>query len=205
ILNDETKSQEVFQEMLNTSMGPSWYKESQVTLINTALENLKSVPSEIIQEFAALLDYASGEMTFQRYVKYNKEEFIGSLILNNEINKALEYYKFEVLPPPNSLIRNAEVYDFDAPRLGDGYCLGARNINEANSVLKILETIECNPYLKWGLCQIFTINDDIFRYISYYGEQTALVLNEIEELNDGNIDAVCSITSELIGSKQIVK
>src|SRR5690606_21485528 len=137
--------------------------------------------------------------------KYNKEEFIGSLILNNEINKALEYYKFEVLPPPNSLIRNAEVYDFDAPRLGDGYCLGARNINEANSVLKILETIECNPYLKWGLCQIFTINDDIFRYISYYGEQTALVLNEIEELNDGNIDAVCSITSELIGSKQIVK
>lgn len=203
ILNEEKNSQEVFQEVLNTSMGPSWYKESQVTLINTALENLKSVPNEIIQEFAALLDYASGEMTFQRYVKYNKEEFIDSLILNHEVYKALEYYKFEILPPPNILIRNAEVYDFDAPRLGDGYCLGARNINEASSILNILETIECNAYLKWGLCQIFTINDDIFRYISSYGEQIASILNEIEQLNDGNIDAVCSITSELISSKHI--
>ncbi|MDV2449078.1 hypothetical protein CMU93_16425 [Elizabethkingia anophelis] len=200
ILNDDERSQQVFQEMLNTSMGPSWYKESQVTLINTALENLKSVSSPVIQEFASLLDYASGEMTFQRYVKNNKEEFIGSLIQNNENHKALEYYKFEVLPPPNVLIRNAEVYDFDAPRLGDGYCLGARNINEASGISRILETIKCNPYLKWGLCQIFTINDDIFRYVSSYGEQIALVLNEIESLNDGNIDSVCAITSELIGS-----
>ncbi|WP_313567148.1 hypothetical protein, partial [Empedobacter sp.] len=200
ILNDDERSQKVFQEMLNTSMGPSWYKESQVTLINTALENLKSVSSPVIQEFASLLDYASGEMTFQRYVKNNKEEFIGSLIQNNENHKALEYYKFEVLPPPNVLIRNAEVYDFDAPRLGDGYCLGARNINEASGISRILETIKCNPYLKWGLCQIFTINDDMFRYVSSYGEQIALVLNEIESLNDGNIDSVCAITSELIGS-----
>ncbi|OYD45249.1 hypothetical protein CHU00_12585 [Sphingobacterium cellulitidis] len=203
ILNDTTKFQEVFQEMLNTSMGPSWYKESQVTLINTALENLKSAPKEIVQEFASLLDYASGEMTFQRYVKYNKEEFIGSLILNNESYKALEYYKFEVLPPPDILIRNAEVSDFDAPRIGDGYCLGAKNINEASGVLEILKTIDCNPYLKWGLCQIFTVNDDIFRYISSYGKQIASALNEIESLNDGNIDAVCGITSELISSKHI--
>lgn len=203
ILNDGKKSQEAFQEMLNTSMGPSWYKESQVTLINTALENLKSVPKEIVQEFASLLDYASGEMTFQRYVKYNKEEFIGSLISNSEIRKALEYYKFEVIPPPEILIRNAEVSDFDAPRLGDGYCLGARNINEASGGLEVLKTIDCNMYLKWGLCQIFTVNDDIFRYISSYGKQLASVLNEIESLNDGNIDAVCSITSELIGSKHI--
>ncbi|MGV0757611.1 hypothetical protein [Empedobacter brevis] len=205
ILNDDERSHKVFQEMLNTSMGPSWYKESQVTLINTALENLKSVSSPVIQEFASLLDYASGEMTFQRYVKYNKEEFIGSLIQNNESNKALEYYKFEVLPPPNVLIRNAEVYNFDAPRLGDGYCLGARNINEASAVSKILETIKCNPYLKWGLCQISTINDDMFRYVSSYGEHIAIVLNEIELLNDGNIDFICAITSELIGSEYIDK
>lgn len=203
ILNETAKSQDVFQEMLNTSMGPGWYKESQFTLINTVLENLKSVPKEIIQEFASLLDYASGEMTFQRYVRYNKEQFIYSLILNNEEQKALEYYKLEILPPPKTLIRNAEVYDFDAPRLGDGYCLGARNINEAAGVLKILKSINCNPYLKWGLCQIFTVNDDIFRYISSYGHQIALSLNEIEDLNDGNIDAVCRITSELIGSIHI--
>lgn len=205
VLNYEKKSQEVFQEVLNTSMGPSWYKESQVTLINTALENLKSAPEEMVKEFASLLDYASGEMTFQRYVKYNKETFIGSLISNKKLYKALDYYKYEILPPPEILIRNAEKSNFDAPRIGDGYCLGARNINEASGVLEILKTIECSPYLRWGLCQIFTVNDDMMRYISLFGKHIASSLNEIELLNDGNIDDVCIITSELIGSKLIDK
>lgn len=201
ILGFEDKSRNVFQEMLNTSMGPSWYKESQLTPINTTLKILKSKPdNDIIQNFASILDYASGEMTFQRYVKHNKEDFISSLIINDRINEALEYYKFEVLPNPSVIIRNAEVSNFDAPRLGDGYALGARNITEQSGILNILDNASINPYLKWALCEIFTVNDDIFRYITNYGDKIAILLNEIEELEDGNINSICDSVSKLIAS-----
>lgn len=201
ILGFEDKSRNVFQEMLNTSMGPSWYKESQLTPINTTLKILKSKPdNDVIQNFASILDYASGEMTFQRYVKHNKEDFISSLIINDRINEALEYYKFEVLPNPSVIIRNAEVSNFDAPRLGDGYALGARNITEQSGILNILDNASINPYLKWALCEIFTVNDDIFRYITNYGDKIAIVLNEIEELEDGNINSICDSVSKLIAS-----
>ncbi|WP_376777141.1 trypsin-like peptidase domain-containing protein [Flavobacterium covae] len=201
ILGFGDKSDAIFQEMLNTSMGPSWYKESQLTPINTTLRILKSKPSNnIIKNFASLLDYASGEMTFQRYVKNNKENFISSLMINDRLNEALEYYKFEVLPNPKVLIRNAEISNFDAPRIGDGYSLGARNITEQNGILNVLENENINPYLKWALCEIFTVNDDIFRYIRDYAEEIANALNEIENFNDGNIDSVCKSISVLVAS-----
>ncbi|AND65217.1 hypothetical protein AX766_12885 [Flavobacterium covae] len=201
ILGFGEKSDVIFQEMLNTSMGPSWYKESQLTPINTTLRILKSEPSNnIIQNFASLLDYASGEMTFQRYVKNNKESFISSLMINDRLNEALEYYKFEVLPNPKILIRNAEISNFDAPRIGDGYSLGARNITEQNGILNVLENENINPYFKWALCEIFTVNDDIFRYIRDYAEEIANALNEIENFNDGNIDSVCKSISVLVAS-----
>lgn len=204
ILGFEDKSDAIFQEMLNTSMGPSWYKESQLTPINTTLKILKSNPgNDVIQNFAALLDYASGEMTFQRYVKHNKEEFVSSLILNGRLNEALEYYKFEVLPNPKFLIRNAEISNFDAPRIGDGYSLGARNITEQSVILNVLENTSINPYLKWALCEIFTVNDDIFRYVTGYGNKIANALNEIEKLDDGHIDLVCNSISTLIASSFI--
>lgn len=201
ILGFGDKSDAIFQEMLNTSMGPSWYKESQLTPINTTLRILKSKPSNnIIQNFASLLDYASGEMTFQRYVKNNKESFISSLMINDRLNEALEYYKFEVLPNPKVLIRNAEISNFDAPRIGDGYSLGARNITEQNGILNVLGNENINPYLKWTLCEIFTVNDDIFRYIRDYAEEISNTLNEIEDLNDGNIDSICKSISVLVAS-----
>ncbi|WP_312390893.1 hypothetical protein [Chryseobacterium sp.] len=203
LLENDEKARLVFQEMLDTSMGPSWYKESQVSLINTAMEKLKLVSDANVQDFASLLDHASGEMTFQRYVRFNKERFIGSLALNNRISLAIDYYKSEVMPPPATLIRNAEISDFDAPRPGDGYCLGARNIHESSGVLNMLEKISCNPYLRWALCQMFTINDDIFRYVDGFASSLASCLNEIEQLNDGNIDEISRRTAQLISSKQI--
>jgi len=204
ILNFKTESESAFQEVLNTSMGPSWYKEAQLTPINTTLKNLKSVPNNnILQEFASILDYASGEMTFQRYVQDNKENFIGALIKNEKLKEALEYYKFETVPPPKILIRNAEISSFDAPRVGDGYCLGARSIVEQSGILEILRYSEIDPYLKWALCEVFTINDDNFRYITYFGGQISNILNEIEKLEDDNIDKITESIADLISNSLI--
>lgn len=204
ILNFKTESELAFQEVLNTSMGPSWYKEAQLTPINTTLKNLKSVRNNnILQEFASILDYASGEMTFQRYVQDNKENFIGALIKNEKLNEALEYYKFETVPPPKTLIRNAEISSFDAPRLGDGYCLGARSIVEQSGILEILRHSKIDPYLKWALCEIFTINDDNFRYITYFGGQISNILNKIEKLENDNIGKIIESIADLISNSLI--
>ena len=74
LLNLPDQSKEVFQEMLNTSMGPTWYKESQLMLINVALEDFKEAPNNTLADYASILDQASGEMTFQRYVRNSKED-----------------------------------------------------------------------------------------------------------------------------------
>src|SRR5690606_22764305 len=79
LLNKIELYEKTFQEVLNTSMGPTWYKEAQLDLLNSTLFNLKSDNinlNEHIGDFASLLDFASGEMTFQRYVRQEKEDFV---------------------------------------------------------------------------------------------------------------------------------
>jgi hypothetical protein len=202
LLNLPHKFDNTFGQMLNTSMGPSWYKESQLDLINSTLTYFKNDNislNKYLRDYASLLDFASGEMTFQRYIRYEKEDFIASLILNNRLSSALKYFKQEVLPSPTLLIKNAEEDSIDAISTGHGYSLGARNIVEQSGVLKILRTLKgLSPFLKWALCQIFTINDDNFRYITFYSEHIAETLNEIEILDDTKIDRICEKITEII-------
>jgi len=168
LIEETDKATGIFYEMLKTSMGPTWYKEDQLELINSALK-LKSdshLSAKHLKLFAGLLDYASGEMTFQRYVRYEKESFIKSLIENKQIKMALEYFKFEILPPAAQVIENAETDSIDAPTIGNGYTLGARAINEENAILHILENLDVDSApLLWTIAEIFTLNDDVDRYI----------------------------------------
>lgn len=183
LINKKERAKSTFQEMLKTSMGPSWYKEAQLQLLNTTLrlKSDQSSSADYSWEFASLLDYASGEMTFQRYIRNEKESFIGDLIAKGHLDKAIEYLKFETIPPPPVVIQNAEYFTVDAKSLGNGYAQGARNITIQNAVLKILE--ECDdlsPYIKVSLCNIFTVNDDVFRYVNDFARHIAEALNHIE-------------------------
>lgn len=191
LISEKDKGIEMFKTMLETSMGPSWYKEAQFDLLNTALDlsNGEEELNKHLKEFAGILDYASGEMTFQRYVRVEKEVFIGNLIKSGKTQVAFDYFKAEVFPSPQLIIKNAEKSSFDSPRIGDGYCLGARNIKEQSGILEILKTIKVNSsYLKWALAEIFIINDDVYRYVRDFGDFQAQLLRYYEETNDVNID-----------------
>ena len=207
IIGKTSKFNNTFQEVLNTSMGPTWYKEAQLDLLNSTLSYLKSDRislNKYVKDYASLLDSASGEMTFQRYVRYEKEDFISSLIVNGMLDLALEYFKQEILPPPELLINNAEQNTFDAPTVGNGYNLGARNFVEQSGILKILGNIKgTSPYFKWALCKVFTINDDSNRYITSYGEHIAETLNEIEVLDDSYIENVSESLSRIIADEKL--
>tara|TARA_R110000765_G_scaffold341862_1_gene431983 strand:+ start:2127 stop:7310 length:5184 start_codon:yes stop_codon:yes gene_type:complete len=207
LLGKTSEFNNTFQEVLNTTMGPTWYKEAQLDLLNSTLSYLKSDSTSLnkyFKDYASLLDYASGEMTFQRYVRYEKEDFISSLIVNGRLDSALDYFKQEILPPPALLINSVEQSTFDAPIIGNGYNLGARNFVEQSGILKILKNIEdASPYLKWSLCEVFTINDDSFRYINSYGDEIAKILNEIETLDNSHIENVSDSLSKIIADRKL--
>lgn len=180
LIQDTDNAVNAFSEMLNTSMGPTWYKEAQMSLVNECMtiKTVGSVTTKHLQRFAAILDCASGEMTFQQYVRYNKESFISTIANNRGLEQAIEYFKFEVAPPPSILIHNAESKTIDVPRPGDGYQLGAANISEPAAVRKIIKSSP-SPYIRWFLSQAYLINSDTERFLEYFAQIQAVCINEL--------------------------
>jgi len=192
-----SKAKATFAKMLDTSMGPTWYKEAQFQLINTNLQ-LKGSEKHAAQ-FAALLDYASGEMTFQRYIRHNKESFIEELAQKGKLTLAIEYLKFETMPPVDVLIQNAEHFTVDSIAPGQGNAQGANNLAIESGVLNILKHIpNINPLIRVALCSIFTINDETFRYVDGYATEMAKAINEI---NKDHQTLVFEIITQLLKSE----
>ncbi|GAB3716355.1 hypothetical protein GCM10027592_57590 [Spirosoma flavus] len=191
LLKNHDRAKQVFKEMINTSMGPSWYKEAQLGIINTAVSNI--VPKDgnlsYLQKFAAHLHNASGEMTFQRYVKQQQEEFVGDLAKVGFLNKSIEYFKHLLLPDHRTVIANAESGTVDMPYIGGGYVLGARAIEEQSGIMDMLRNTEdSGSLIVWGLCELFMLGDD--RYIRGYAKIQAGILNHLENSDPGKLDIV---------------
>ena len=191
LLKNHDKAKQVFKEMIDTSMGPSWYKEAQLGVINTAVSNI--VPKDgnlsYLQKFAAHLHNASGEMTFQRYVKQQQEEFVGDLAKVGFLNKSIEYFKHLLLPHHQIIITNAESGLVDMPYTGEGYILGARAIEEQSGIMDILRNIkDSGSLVVWGLSELFMLGDD--RYIRGYAKIQAGILNHLENSEPGKLDIV---------------
>ncbi|MCU7695438.1 hypothetical protein ACFSPU_12760 [Haoranjiania flava] len=191
LLKNEDKARQAFKEMIDTSMGPSWYKEAQLGIINTAVSNI--VPKDgnlsYLQKFAAHLHNASGEMTFQRYVKQQQEEFVGDLAKVGFLNKSIEYFKHLLLPDHQTIIANAESGTVDMPYTGEGYILGARAIEEQSGVMDMLRNIkDSGSLIVWGLSELFMLGDD--RYIRGYAKIQAGILNHLENNDTEKLDII---------------
>jgi hypothetical protein len=149
-----------------------------------------------LKAMAGLLDFASGEMTFQRYVRQEKEHFIGGLIKNGRLKNALDYYRFEVLADAKQVIENAEYDTIDAPIIGNGYILGAGNLTEERAILEILENSQIeSPQLVWALAQVFIVNTDTDRYIERYTTLQAEALERLVEKDPDSIKLLLPYTS----------
>lgn len=188
----------VFENMIQTSMGPSWYKEAQLGIINTAVTNILPVTgtTKYLQQFAGHLDAASGEMTFQRYVKHAQEEFMGDIAKNRMLDKAIELFKFYTLPDYTIIIDQAESGKVDMIARGNGYILGAREINEQSGISNILQNIDCeDSEVAWGLAELFVIGDD--RYIYGYAKIFGKILNAAELTSLEKRDRFCKRLARL--------
>lgn len=154
------KVNSLFNTMLKTSHGPGWYKDGQFSLINNALNSLPLSNKENIKEYAALLDIASGEMTFQRYVTSDRESFIGEITQHIGFEKAIELLKYWILPTPEIIKNNTERKSIDFVNEKGGYKFGARDIREQQGVLSLLNYAQnISPIIKWAFTELF-IEDD---------------------------------------------
>lgn len=173
-LGNQQKAEDTYQKMLDTSMGPTWYKEDQFVLVNTVL-SLQEVggDNELFQGFANQLEFSAGELTFQRYVRVAQQDFVGNLAMQGNTAAAIDYYKYQTIPDPLQIIANAERSKVDALMPGDGYVRGARNINEASGIISLLKHTKADPLLIWAVAEVFIINNDIYRYINSFAELQA--------------------------------
>lgn len=185
-MENEKKAYQIFEEMIATSMGPSWYKEAQLGIINTTVSKIvpKNGTFAYLKEFAAHLYHASGEMTFQRYVKQQQEQFIGDLAKVGFLNQSVEYFKNHILPDYSTILKNAESSPIDMPIPGTAYNLGARSIEEQSGVLELLSGINCRSSIfAWALTELFLPGDN--RYLNNFANiQCSIIENADKETTE---------------------
>lgn len=156
LINDEENVDSVYKEVLNSSMGPDWYKEAQLELINRFKDFDVSLTGPQVAHFAAIFEEASGEMTFQRYVQQQKNEFVSTIAVVSSLSDAIEYYKFQTLPQFDRVVKNAEEWEVDMPEKGQGYNLGANYLIESSAICQLL--IACknvSPYVRYAISELF--------------------------------------------------
>ncbi len=182
IMGEKTKTQSTYLEVLNSSMGPDWYKEAQLDLINEFRKTDTSFDATQVAHMAAIFEEASGEMTFQRYVQQEKNEFVATIAKASSLSDAIAYYKFETIPSSERIISNAEDWKVDMPIPGNGYDLGANHLIEANAICQLLcECKKVSPYIKYAISELFWENWDKMHNDHQYADLHSEIIAELGE------------------------
>lgn len=180
LLNEKDKATALYREVLNSSMGPEWYKEGQLGLMNAIEDTDISFDGKQAAHLAAIFEEASGEMTFQRYVQQSKNQFAGTLVKSASLADAISYYKFETLPPVERIVKNAEGWKVDMPKTGNGYDLGANHLIESSAICYLLRrSKQVSPYIRYAISELFWENWDKMHNDWNYAKLHADLFNEI--------------------------
>lgn len=181
LLDETKKANKVYLEVPNSSMGPEWYKEGQLGLMNAIEETDISFDGKQAAHLAAIFEEASGEMTFQRYVQQSKNQFTGTLVGNASLADAIAYYKFETLPPVERIVQNAEEWRVDMPQIGNGYDLGANHLIESSAICYLLRrSKKVSPYIRYAVSELFWENWDKMHNDWNYARLHADIFNDVD-------------------------
>ncbi|MCO8122895.1 serine protease [Stieleria sp. TO1_6] len=175
--NEEARN--VGRDVLRFSMGPTWYKEDQFALLSTAVKSIRSTDyaADFFPKFAAVLERACGEMTFQRFIRYEKSNLIGLLVERGRLRQAVEYFKMQSCGDTQTLVDEIRGGRIDtAGDLGNRHPGGA--IDEQEALLRIVAFKRAPWQLQWALLEVFQIGDT--RHISSFAERYAAIVNDGE-------------------------
>lgn len=192
-LDAQEEAARTYQAVLHFSMGPSWYKEDQLSLMSSTLAALPAatpIPTTLLVQVAAYLERASGEMTFQRYVRADKGNFIAQLCRRSLYSQAVDYFKHQACGTLPQLYAQATVGDLDrvAPLTGMHFPGGA--LEEQAALLALLrETPETVDWrLHWALLEVFQHGDE--RHLGDWGMHYARLIGAMAADSDDLVWAV---------------
>lgn len=177
-LNASEEAEKTYQSALNVSMGPSWYKEDQLGLIVSMLRSFPLANNDELPyaKIANYLEKASGEMTFQRYVRYDKANLIQEMFLRGGYVQGCSYFKRQVCGSRVDLLAEAQRGDLDrsGPLTGMRYPGGA--LDEQAVILKIVNnSVEASWDVKWSLLEIYQYGDE--RHLADFARAYAGLIN----------------------------
>lgn len=188
LMGENDKATVVYHEVIRSSMGPEWYKEAQLEFINRFKSLDVAFDKKQIAHLAAIFEEASGEMTFQRYIRQQKNTFVATIAKTSSLKDAIAYYKFETLPAADRIVKNAEEWKVDMPKVGEGYELGCNHLIEASAICQLLEECkEVSPYIRYSISELFWDNWDKMHNDYQYAELhsdifTVLGENKVQEV-----------------------
>jgi hypothetical protein len=158
------EAHQTYQAVLSFSMGPSWYKEDQLSLMTTALQGVrqdKPLEAGVLSRVAGCLEIASGEMTFQRFVRYDKAELLGILCGRGDVLKAVHYFRRQSCGTAEQLLTEATAGEIDriAPLKGMRFPGGA--LDEQDALYRMLESVgsAADWPICWALLEIHQFGD----------------------------------------------
>lgn len=186
-LDASEEAQKTYESALAFSMGPSWYKEDQFNLIISSLspiDNEASIPEGVLPRMAELLDAADGEMTFQRFVRYAKRDFIGALCKRGNYNGAAGYFIRQTYGSYEELLQDATKDSIDRVSDLKGSRFPGAALDEQDAIWSILQA--AIPTVHWPLCwallEIFQFGDS--RHIKNYAACYANLIQQTTGDND---------------------
>lgn len=158
------EARRTYQAVLAVSMGPSWYKEDQLTLMTGALERVprdEVLQKGLLPRVAGNLEAAGGEMTFQRFVRYDKASLIGVLCQRGDFLGAARYFQRQTCGTAEELLAEATEGSIDRVSPLRGNRFPGCALDEQDALYRILESATPSAHwpLCWALLEIYQFGD----------------------------------------------
>jgi Trypsin-like peptidase domain len=173
--------------VLSYSMGPSWYKEDQLSIMSSTLEAIPAtspVAGASLANIAGLLERATGEMTFQRYVRADKGNFIGELCRRSLFVDAVKYFQHQACGTREQLLAQAIEGNLDRVSALAGMRFPGAALEEQAALLELLRHSrgKADWRLRWALLEVYQHGDS--RHLTEWGREYAAIITELSAAGD---------------------
>lgn len=179
-LGAKEEAERLYQRLLSVSMGPTWYKEDQLGIVTEVLGSI-SVSKEVgrrLPQIAGYLERASGEMTFQRFVRAEKSTLLGQIARQGKYRAALAYFRRQCCGSTAELWAEAQQGPIDkVGSLKGNRFLGGALDDQAAILALVRSSGTVSWALRWALLEIFQCGDS--RHLTDYAEAFAKIANEV--------------------------
>ena len=179
-LGANEEAERLYQRLLSVSMGPTWYKEDQLGIVTEVLGNI-SVSEEVrrrLPQIAGYLERASGEMTFQRFVRAEKSTLLGQIARQGKYRVALAYFRRQCCGSTAELWAEAQQGPIDKVGSLKGNRFPGGALDEQAAILALVRNSGTVSWaLRWALLEIFHCGDS--RHLTDYAEAFAKIANEV--------------------------